>query len=124
MSGKEKNHEEKVFNGMYGISAMEVNRAGIKACKSWIFIDDYMLCLGAGIQSDSNLVVTTAIEQCHRTGDLSILQDGVWNKVAGQWKSVNAEQRFFHQIQVISYGTLLHLLVLPRWHNVQVIGMM
>lgn len=85
-----------VSNGMYGISAMEVNRAGIKACKSWIFIDDYMLCLGAGIQSDSNLVVTTAIEQCHRTGDLSILQDGVWNKVAGQWKSVNAEQRFFH----------------------------
>ena len=32
-----------VSNGMYGISAMEVNRAGIKACKSWIFIDDYML---------------------------------------------------------------------------------
>lgn len=85
-----------VSDGTQGVSAMEIDRAGIKARKSWIFMDDYMLCLGAGIHADSNLVVTTAIEQCHRKGDLSVLQDGTWHEVSDKWQSANAEQRFFH----------------------------
>lgn len=85
-----------ISNGTQGMTAMEIDRAGIKARKSWIFMDDYMLCLGAGIQADSNLVVTTAIEQCHQKGDLCVWQDGAWRKISGKWKSANAEQRFFH----------------------------
>lgn len=85
-----------VSDGKQGITAMEVNRAGIKACKSWIFTDDFVLCLGAGIQADSNLVVTTSIEQCHRKGDLSVLRNGAWMKVNGKQKYMDREQRFFH----------------------------
>ena len=85
-----------VSNGVQGVSSMEINRAGIKARKSWIFMDDYVLCLGAGIQADSNLVVTTSIEQCHKKGDLSVWQDGVWSKISGSRKVTSGEQRSFH----------------------------
>ena len=79
-----------------GMTVMELNRAGVKAHKAWICADDFVLCLGAGIQADSNLVVTTSIEQCHKNGELLS-----WKK--GQWSAVNAKQtvtaevhRFFH----------------------------
>ncbi len=55
-----------VSDGQQGMAAMELNRAGIKAHKAWVCAGDYVLCLGADIQADSNLVVTTSIEQCHR----------------------------------------------------------
>lgn len=48
---------------------MELDRAGVKAHKAWVCTDDFILCLGAGIQADSNLVVTTSIEQCHKMGN-------------------------------------------------------
>lgn len=86
-----------VTDGQRGITAMEVNRAGIKARKSWIFTDDFVLCLGAGIQADSNLVVTTAIEQCHKKGDLSVWQDGTWTNIGGKHTyATGKEQRFHH----------------------------
>ena len=85
-----------VSDGKQGITAMEINRAGIKARKSWIFTDDFVLCLGAGIQADSNLMVTTAIEQCHKKGELDILQKGRWTKVDGKQTYTDKEQRFFH----------------------------
>lgn len=86
-----------VTDGKRGITAMKVNRAGIKARKSWIFTDDFVLCLGAGIQADSNLVVTTAIEQCHKKGDLSVWQDGTWTNIGGKHTyATGKEQRFHH----------------------------
>ena len=32
-----------ISNGVQGVSAMEINRAGIKVRKSWIFMNDYVL---------------------------------------------------------------------------------
>lgn len=52
-----------------GMTVMELDRAGVKAHKAWVCTDDFILCLGAGIQADSNLVVTTSIEQCHKMGN-------------------------------------------------------
>ena len=85
-----------VSDGKQGITTMEINRAGIKARKSWIFTDDFVLCLGAGIQADSNLIVTTAIEQCHKKGELSMLQKGTWTTVDGKQSYTGEEERFFH----------------------------
>lgn len=85
-----------VSDGKQGMTAMEINRAGIRALKSWIFTDDFVLCLGAGIQADSNLIVTTAVEQCLKRGELSSWQNGVWTKVNDKQESLNGEQRFFH----------------------------
>lgn len=85
-----------VSDGKQGMTAMEINRAGIKAYKSWVFTDDFVLCLGAGIQADSNLVVTTAIEQCHKKGELTILQGEKWINVGDKQMYSGKEQRFFH----------------------------
>lgn len=85
-----------VSDGKQGMTAMEIDRAGIKAHKSWIFTDDFVLCLGAGIRADSNLVVATAVEQCHRKGELQVLQNGTWAKVHGKQEYINNEQRFYH----------------------------
>ena len=52
-----------VSDGMLGITAMKLNRNGIKAKKAWIFAEDYLLCLGTDIKTDS-LPVATTIEQC------------------------------------------------------------
>lgn len=85
-----------ISDGKQGMASMEINRAGIKAYKSWVFTDDFVLCLGAGIKADSNLVVTTSIEQCHKKGELTILQEGKWRSVGDKQTYSGEEQRFFH----------------------------
>lgn len=86
-----------VTDGKRGMTSMEVDRAGIKARKSWIFTDDFVLCLGAGIQADSNLVATTAIEQCHKKGDLNVWQNGAWTNVDEKYTyGAGKVQRFHH----------------------------
>lgn len=85
-----------ITDGKRGITSMEVNRAGIKARKSWIFTDDFVLCLGAGIQADSNLVMTTGIEQCHKKGDFSVWRNGMWMNINGKHTYTGKEQRFHH----------------------------
>jgi chondroitin AC lyase len=46
-----------------GLTAMDLNRDGLSAKKAWLFTDEFVLCLGAGINTDSNYVVTTSIDQ-------------------------------------------------------------
>ena len=113
-----------VSDGKRGMTAMEINRAGIKALKSWIFTDDFVLCLGAGIQADSNLVVTTAVEQCLKRGELSFWQNGAWTKVSDKQESLNGEQRFFHNhTGYILWGNQQNCVAevaqrTGRWHDV------
>lgn len=70
-----------VTDGKLGLSAMKLNRDGLRANKSWVFTDDFVLCLGSAIASDSGLVVTTSVEQCLKKGELIRMADN---------------QRFFH----------------------------
>lgn len=79
-----------------GMTAMEINRAGVRAHKAWICTDDYVLCLGADIQADSNLVVTTSIEQCYKNGELLSREQGKWKTVNSKQIATAKEQRFFH----------------------------
>lgn len=113
-----------VSDGKQGITAMEINRAGIKAHKTWVFTDEFVLCLGAGIQADSNLVVTTAVEQNLKQGELTAWQKGAWTKVSGRQKYVNGEQRFFHnRTGYILWGNQQNCVAevaqrTGRWHDV------
>lgn len=83
-------------DGKIGITAIKFERDGLRANKSWIFTEDYILCLGAGIESDSGLVVTTAIEQSQQKGDLLQLKNNKWVKTSATSFNRAKEERFFH----------------------------
>lgn len=59
-----------VTDGHFGMTAMKMNREGLKAHKSWVFTDQFIVCLGAGIQTDSNVVVATSVDQRIQHGNL------------------------------------------------------
>ena len=85
-----------VSDGRTGVSAMVLDRAGVHARKSWIFTDDFMLCLGAGIRSDSCLAVATSVEQCWHRDDAMYLHGGEWEVLDGRMEFGEGESRFFH----------------------------
>lgn len=51
-----------------GITAMQLNRNGLTANKVWIFTNDYVLCLGSNIRSDSAATILTSIDQRFKRG--------------------------------------------------------
>ena len=83
-------------DGSTGITAMILDRDRLHARKSWIFTDKMILCLGAGITSDSTLSLATTIEQKLRHGNLSILLDGAWHDIDGQKEFTATGMRFYH----------------------------
>lgn len=53
-----------VSNGTNGVIAYEHCYKGVKAGKAYFFINDVLLCLGAGITSDASEEVVTTVNQC------------------------------------------------------------
>lgn len=113
-------------DGQQGMTVMDLNRAGLQARKAWIFTDNFILCLGAGIHTDSTLTVTTAIEQCHKQDSLYLLHpDRKWQVIEGKKKlnQIN-ETRFFHNhTGYIAWGKKLNVTVLTekrtgQWHEI------
>lgn len=62
-------------DGINGISAMQLRRDGLKADKFWLFADSAIVCLGAGITSDSTLQVSTSVEQSWHKGDVLVFRN-------------------------------------------------
>lgn len=94
----ERNNTQKVggiSEGLYGMSAMEYRRDGIRAYKSWVFTPEAVVCLGAGISSDSLLHVTTSIDQRPAEGPLLALRRGKWHPVTDRTAFAEAD-RFYH----------------------------
>lgn len=85
-----------VTDGQTGMTTMVFNRDGIKAHKSWVLTKNFVLCLGAGIQSDSTLSLATSIDQRVKRGSLSYYKDQVWTPVNGTIQSMEKQARFFH----------------------------
>jgi len=85
-----------VNDGKTGITSMILDRDGLRAHKSWIFTDDFILCLGAGIKSDSGYVVTTSIDQRLKSSDLLRLKGRNWIKTSSFDFSKQEDTRFFH----------------------------
>lgn len=82
--------------GSCGMTAMELDRDGLKAYKAWLFTDCYVLCLGGDIRSDSALNVTTSVEQRMARGGLYVLDGGAWKEVRGDRSFAQDDLRFFH----------------------------
>ena len=47
-------------DGKHGITAMHLNRNGLSANKVWIFTDEFILCLGSNIHTDSTATLITS----------------------------------------------------------------
>lgn len=85
-----------VSDGKQGMTVMDFNRDGLKVRKAWVMTDNFVLCLGAGICSDSTLAVTTSVDQRLKRDDLFVLQKNGWEKIEGTRLFDGKEQRFFH----------------------------
>lgn len=86
-----------VNDGQTGVTAMYLDRDGLSGRKSWFFTNDFVLCMGAGIESDSGLVVTTAVEQRVKgKGNLLYLDVGRWKRVEYLEFEQDKDLRFFH----------------------------
>jgi len=86
-----------VTDGHTGITSMYFDRDGISGRKSWIFTDDFILCLGAGIKADSGLVVTTSIEQRVKyKANLQYLKGNRWTKTKTFDFIPGQDARFFY----------------------------
>ena len=78
---KSRNHSRMVGGssaGKTGITAMQLNRNGLRANKCWICTEDYILCLGSNIAADSTAPLLTTVEQ-------SLLRDSVWQDGKGRY---------------------------------------
>lgn len=67
-------------DGKHGITAMHLNRNGLSANKVWIFTDEFILCLGSSIHTDSTATLITSIDQRFKKGE-------VWSE---------GNRRYFH----------------------------
>jgi chondroitin AC lyase len=64
-----------VSNGKNGLAAMQYTREGLTAFKSWFYFDDAVVCLGAGINTDLEKVVTTSVNQSLLKGEVLLSQN-------------------------------------------------
>ncbi len=83
--------------GNHGVSAMTLERDNLNARKAWLFTDDFVMCIGAGISTDSLLNVITAIEARNKNGLLWQFDSDDWQVLEGK-KSFAGHQikKFFH----------------------------
>ena len=61
-----RNHSSYVGGTTYqntGITAMQLKRNKLEANKTWIFTDNYVLCMGSNIHADSTATIMTSIDQ-------------------------------------------------------------
>lgn len=82
-------------DGFHGMAAMELNRDSLKAYKAWVFTDDFVICMGAGISTNKFLPVTTSIEQCLKKGDLFLWNKHEWLPVS-EAKLHDSDLHFYH----------------------------
>lgn len=57
-----------VSDGFYGVSAYVLNYDSLEAKKSWFFFDNEIVCLGAGIKSNTAQNITTTVNQSWLNG--------------------------------------------------------
>ena len=65
-----------VSDNLNGVSAMQYYRDSLSATKSWFFFEDAIVCLGYGITTDRNQVVTTSVNQSLLKSDVLVSQRG------------------------------------------------
>ena len=66
-------------DGRQGMTAMELDRDGLKGVKAWLFAEKFVVCLGAAVRSDSGCLSTAA----GRDGGEGISSVGVGSVLRG-----------------------------------------
>jgi chondroitin AC lyase len=61
-----------VSDGSEGVAAMEYIRGSLHARKAWFFLDNAVVCLGAGIDCDDPEAVLTSVNQCVLNGPVTV----------------------------------------------------
>ena len=65
-----------VSDAVRGLAAMEYRRDGLSVQKSWFFLEDCVVCLGAGITCDKPEDVVTSIDQSVLSGPVTVSEAG------------------------------------------------
>ncbi|MEO6135405.1 MAG: polysaccharide lyase family 8 super-sandwich domain-containing protein, partial [Ginsengibacter sp.] len=89
-----------VSDGVYGCSVYEMDYNGVQAKKSYFFFDDEVVCLGAGINSNSAENITTTLNQSWLLGGAKISLNG---KIKNAGKEQNADNPDWVWQQNIGY---------------------
>jgi chondroitin AC lyase len=74
-----------VSDGIYGVSCYDLNYDSVQAKKAWFFFDQEVVCLGAGIRSDSKENITTTINQAWLRGDVVSSNGAQANAKSERW---------------------------------------
>lgn len=82
--------------GRRGMSAMAFDRDKLNVRKAWIMTDDYVMCLGGSLGTDSLRNVTTAIDTRLRHGDLLVCDAGGWRPLDGEECLTGSLTKVFH----------------------------
>ncbi len=61
-----------VSNGQQGMSAFDFDKDSVKAKKAWFYFDNEYVCLGSGINSNTNENVITSVNQCFSKGEITV----------------------------------------------------
>ena len=61
-----------VSDGKSGVAVMDYVRDGVSAKKAWFIFNDQIICLGAGITSNTGIPVTTSVNQSFLKGEVIV----------------------------------------------------
>ena len=79
-----------------GLAAMEYLRDGLSARKAWFFLEDAVVCLGAGIACDTPETVLTSVNQCAANGPVTISVDRRLGQLAKGQSSTGPHEWLHH----------------------------
>lgn len=87
-----------VSDGTNGIAVFDYSRLGVSALKSWVFIDDVMIALGAGVSAPASIApVLTTVNQSLRSGDVHYRSEGTTGAL-GSVGSASAVEWVHHDL--------------------------
>lgn len=86
-------------NEKNGCIAFEHDYRGIKAKKAYFFIDDMMLCLGAGVSANETDNIMTTLNQCIASGD-------VYFSSGGKKEKLNISKKTFDNLDWVHHDNV------------------
>ena len=100
-------------DGTQGIAAMEYIREGLQARKAWFFLDNTVVCLGAGIDCNDPAPVLTSVNQCAAHGPVTVSANQQTRRLAPgekfsgevQWAHHDGIGYVFHQPGAVTVRT-------------------
>lgn len=100
-------------DGTQGIAAMEYIRDGLQARKAWFFLDNAVVCLGAGIDCNDPAPVLTSVNQCAAHSPVTVSADQQIRQLAPgerfsgkvQWTHHDGIGYVFHQPGAVTVRT-------------------